>query len=155
MLLFKVLIFVLLQSFVSLIILHVLEKQVKPLLVSLFNQFIYSIGIIINEFTKNNWSLQPFIITLLADLRIAATQPRSNHFYSILLALLIFIQDDKQLKLEDSEFLLSIITSVLFDESIFYLSFYSFYQILLLFYMIVLSYVIFFSIVIPFIQIQI
>ena len=126
MLLFKVLIFVLLQSFVSLIIQHVLEKQVKQLLVSLFSRFYYSIGIIINEFTKNNWSLQPFITTLLADLRIEATKPRSNHFYSILLALLIFIQDDKQLKHEDSEFLLSVITSVLFDEGSSYQSFYSF-----------------------------
>ena len=80
----------------------------------------------IQRFILTTSCLPKFITTLLADLRIEATKPRSNHFYSILLALLIFIQDDKQLKHEDSEFLLSVITSVLFDEGSSYQSFYSF-----------------------------
>ena len=75
------------------------------------------VDIVISEFTKNNWSLLPFVSTLLEELRKEIKLGTSNRFYSILLALLYFIQDEKMLKSVDNEFLLSVITSVLFDES--------------------------------------
>lgn len=72
---------------------------------------------IIKEYSHNNWSLLPFINTLLEELREEIKRGKSNRFYSLLLAILRFIQDEHLLKGDDSEFLLSIITSILFDES--------------------------------------
>lgn len=77
-----------------------------------------TVDIVISEFTKNNWSLLPFVSTLLEELRKEIKLGTSNRFYSILLALLYFIQDEKMLKSVDNEFLLSVITSVLFDKGI-------------------------------------
>lgn len=78
---------------------------------------------IIKEYSHNNWSLIPFINTLLEELREEIKTGKSNRFYSLLLAILRFIKDEQLLKGDDSEFLLSIITSILFDESTFHNSF--------------------------------
>lgn len=78
---------------------------------------------IIKEYSHNNWSLIPFINTLLEELREEIKIGKSNRFYSLLLAILRFIKDEQLLKGDDSEFLLSIITSILFDESTFHNSF--------------------------------
>ena len=75
---------------------------------------------IINEFNKNNWSTVPFITLLTNELKKELKKEKSTRFYSILLALLSFIQNEKVIKSFDPSFILHVIISCLYDESILY-----------------------------------
>ena len=97
-----------------LIIQSIIEKRANPSYV-LFC-FSFQLEIILTEYSKNNCPIAPLLTQLLRELR-QRTQPHTDEFYSLLMCIMLMLQDDVTLATEDESFLLDTIRDVMKDPS--------------------------------------
>ena len=75
---------------------------------------LFSVDIVLSEYTKNGWSIVPLITQLIQETKEVA-QPHTDEYYSLLMCIMMMLRDDITLTTEDEAYLLETIRETMND----------------------------------------